>query len=105
MTIFERTKEIAKKKGFSLQETATKAGLGLNSIYGWKKKDPSISRLEAVAKVLDVSVDELLGKSTDQNNKKNVDLSEPNANDFLSFDGQPISDEDMEIIKRILRGK
>ena len=70
MTIFERTKEIAKKRGLSLQETATAAGIGINSIYGWKNKKPSIDRMQAVADVLGVSVDYLLGNTDDMHTNK-----------------------------------
>ena len=107
MTVFERTKEISKNKGLSLQQVAEKAGLGINSIYGWKKKDPSITRLTKVADVLHVSVDYLLGKTDDpEQSKKNkpteVDLN--NDNTIMTFEGRPIPEEDMELIRRLLRG-
>lgn len=104
MTVYERTKEIAEKRGLSLQQVATKAGLGINSIYSWKKKDPSISRLAKVAAVLGVSVDYLLGETNTSSNDKEpkpvVDLNKDDA--ILTFDGKPIPEEDMELIKRLL---
>lgn len=107
MTVFERTKEIANKKGLSLQEVATKAGLGLNSIYGWKKKDPSISRLTKVAKVLDVSVDELLGKpstSPDWATDKDVnDLHEfLKTNGQMNYKGVSLNKEQRERVDQII---
>lgn len=72
MTIFERTKEIAKTRGLSLQDVATAAGIGINSIYGWKNKKPSIDRIKAVADVLNVSVDYLLGNTDDMHANKTV---------------------------------
>ncbi|MFT8955460.1 helix-turn-helix domain-containing protein [Liquorilactobacillus satsumensis] len=106
MTIFERTKSAADEKGLSLQNVAEKAGLGINSIYGWKKKDPSISRLNKVADVLDVSVDYLLGK-TDK--KKYYELNKHEKEDLglaaekliegiekgdnLNFYGEPATQE------------
>ncbi|WP_127849688.1 helix-turn-helix domain-containing protein [Lacticaseibacillus hulanensis] len=65
MALFDRVKETSKKRGWSLQETATHAGLGLNSLYAWKKKTPSADRIQAVADVLNVSVDYLLGNTDD----------------------------------------
>lgn len=107
MTVFDRTKEIANAKGLSLQQVATKAGLGINSIYGWKKKDPSITRLNKVADVLNVSVDYLLGTTDDTSQSKQskpiVDLNKDDS--ILTFDGTPIPDEDKELIRRLLRGK
>lgn len=100
MTIFERTKEIANKRGMSIQEVATKAGMGVNSIYGWKKKDPTIGKLKSVAKVLGVSIDYLLGESE---NSGSADLADDET--IFTYEGKPLDDEDKEIIRRLLRGK
>ncbi|WP_270321790.1 helix-turn-helix domain-containing protein [Weissella confusa] len=99
MTIFERTKEIAKKRGLSLQETAKSAGIGINSIYSWKDKKPSVDRIKAVADVLGVSVDYLLGNTDEMHgNKKDdmpVDLEEVLAKlgPTLRFEGKELTDE------------
>ena len=78
MTLFERTKEISKKRGMSLQDAAKSAGIGINSIYQWKKQTPSVDRIKLVADVLNVSVDYLLGNTDEMHaNKKDestVDL-------------------------------
>jgi repressor LexA len=71
MTLFERVKETSKHRGQSLQQTAQKAGLGINSLYSWKQKQPSVERIQAVADVLHVSVDYLLG---------NTDIKQPISN-------------------------
>ncbi|WP_288531891.1 helix-turn-helix domain-containing protein [uncultured Secundilactobacillus sp.] len=106
MSVFDRTKEISKKRGMNLQTVAQKAGMGINSIYGWKKVDPSISRLTKVADVLEVSVDYLLGKTNNPSpdtKKREVDLADDN--DFImTFEGRPIPPEDLEVMKRYLRG-
>lgn len=81
MTIFERTKEISKKKGYSLQKVAKDAGLGINSIYKWKTQNPQIDKVEAVAKVLGVSVDYLLGK----NDGLPSNIKKVNKNDLVSI--------------------
>lgn len=100
MTLFETTKDIAKKRGLSLQDTAKAAGLGINSIYQWKNKQPSVDRIEKVADVLGVSVDYLLGKTDDMHaNKKStgkepVDLDKALSEEGMAmFDGQPLSEE------------
>lgn len=100
MTIFERTKEAADQQGLSLQEVATKAGIGINSIYGWKKKDPTVSKLQKVAEILHVSVDYLLG---DDSKSNFADLADDST--LFTYEGKPIDDEDKEIIRRLLRGK
>lgn len=102
MTVFERTKKIASSKRLSLQNLAEKAGLGINSIYSWKKKDPSITRLTKVADVLNVSVDYLLGNTDNPSKKKSVDLNDDDV--IMTFEGKPIPPEDLELMKRLLRG-
>ena len=77
MTLFERTKEIASKRGMSLQEVAKKANLGVNSIYRWKERNPTTSNITKVADVLGVSVDYLLGNTDDMHTTKNEDPSTP----------------------------
>lgn len=98
MTVFERVKETAKKRGMSLVVLNDKAGLGKNTIYTWKRVKPGTSALEKVAKVLGVTTDYLLGNETPSD--KHVDLKKDPV--VLSYGGKPVSDEDMDIIKAIL---
>ncbi|MHA3066617.1 helix-turn-helix domain-containing protein [Lacticaseibacillus saniviri] len=112
MTLVERIKEIAKKRGWNLKTTALKAGLSENTIYGWKKFSPASDKLQAVADVLNVSVDYLLGKTSDPmpaqssgSKPKKLDLKEQIDDEsvIMTFEGRPIPKEDLEIIKRLLR--
>lgn len=103
MTTFERINKLSKKRGLSLRAVAKKSGLGETTIYGWKNKNPDSSKLEAVASTLGVSVDYLLGKDS-SSAKPKIDLADDDS--FIAFyEGKPVSDDDMEIIKRLLRGK
>ena len=108
MTLFERTKEISKKRGMSLQDAAKSAGIGINSIYQWKKQTPSVDRIKLVADVLGVSVDYLLGNTDDMHANKKADTSSDDLKEYfdehpvLKFDGKEIPDAEMKIIKRIL---
>ncbi|MBJ7682291.1 helix-turn-helix transcriptional regulator [Weissella confusa] len=113
MTLFERVKEISKKHGFSsLQTLSEQAGLSPNVIYGWKTKEPSAKTLQAVADVLGVSVDYLLGNTDKMHPAPNADKQEPinlaetvddsERDNVISANGQPISDEDWAIIKAVL---
>lgn len=66
--VFDNIKKYAKMRGMSLSEVNDKAGLKTNIIYSWKKKEPSINKIESVARVLGVTVDELLdNKETSKN--------------------------------------
>jgi len=85
-----------------------KAGLGTNSIYHWKTKTPSTESLSKVANVLHVSVDYLLGKTDDpdvkssSSSKKKVEINDDDV--IMTFEGRPIPPEDIELMKRLLRG-
>lgn len=78
MNTFERIKEISKERGLNLKKTAIEAGLSENAIYKWKTQTPQSNALQAVADILGVSVDYLLGNTDDMHaNKKDestVDL-------------------------------
>ena len=100
MNTFERIKEISKERGLNLKKTAIEAGLSENAIYKWKTQTPQSNALQAVADVLGVSVDYLLGNTDDMHANKNATANEPvDLDDLLSekgmamFDGQPLSEE------------
>lgn len=99
METVDRIKDLAKKRGWSLQKVAEKAGIGINSIYRWNTKVPSTQSLNKVAEVLGVSADYLLGK-TDK--KKTADLADKET--IFTYEGKEIPPEDLEYMKRILRG-
>ncbi|MCT0021060.1 helix-turn-helix domain-containing protein [Weissella cibaria] len=65
---FDRIKEIADEQGYSLRTINNVAELGTNTIYGWKFKEPTIDHVEAVANVLGVSVNYLLGYTDSRDN-------------------------------------
>lgn len=106
MTMFDRVKEISKKRGLSLAQLNEKAGFKQNVIYSWKTKTPSIDKVESVAKVLGVSVDYLLGKTEKEepmNNTRDMEVEEA-LNSMRSYQGQPISDEEREVMRGIIKG-
>lgn len=107
MTLFDRVKKLSDDQGKSLKTVALDLGFGENSLYGWKKKNPGIDKLKAVADYFHVSTDFLLGRTdnatlNDNDKEKKVDLS--NDDYIMTYEGKPIPEEDMEYIKRILNG-
>lgn len=105
MTTIERIKKISKKRGWSLQKVAEKAGIGINSIYRWNTKTPSTASLQAVADVLGVSVDYLLG-TDDKPSTTNepVDLDKALSEEGMAmFDGKPLSEEYKKALLAMLR--
>lgn len=100
MTVYERIKEISKKRGMNLQTVAKRAGLSSNMIYQYKTVNPKIETLRVLADVLGVSVDYLLGNTDDRHANKKATSNEPvDLDEALSeegmamFDGQPLSEE------------
>ena len=109
MTTLDRIKKISKQRGFSLTKVNDMANLGTNTIYSWKHKEPGINNLKAVANVLHVSVDYLLGKTDDPDvniKSKKVDIKEAMQDDYtvMSYGGREIPPEELEMIRRILDG-
>ncbi|CCG89861.1 helix-turn-helix family protein [Pediococcus pentosaceus IE-3] len=103
--MFDRVKEISKKRGLSLAQLNEKAGFKQNVIYSWKTKTPSIDKVESVAKVLGVSVDYLLGKTEKGepvNDTRDMEVEEA-LNSVRMYQGKPISDAQRETMKGIIR--
>ncbi|MCB6839906.1 helix-turn-helix domain-containing protein [Weissella viridescens] len=111
MAAFDRIKKVSKDRGYSLYTVNEKAGLGKNVIYGWRTKKPDYDNLKAVADVLGVSVDYLLG-NTDEMHPKQADASKPtevNLDEALQdkgmvmkFNGKDLSDTAKRGILNIL---
>lgn len=57
----ENIRVIARERGMSLTQLEVAAGLGNGTIGKWDIYSPRVDRLMAVAEVLDVSVDYILG--------------------------------------------
>ena len=109
MTVFERIKELANKRGYSLTRLNNEAGLGTNSIYHWRTKSPSTASLKKVADVLGVSVDYLLGNTDEMHSNKRddnvpIDLDKALSEEGMAmFDGQPLSDEYKKALLAMLK--
>ena len=60
--IYDRIKEICKRKGVSVNFVEKKAGLSNGIISKWNLCSPTVENVQAVAKVLECTVDELLSE-------------------------------------------
>lgn len=60
MAIYERVKEVARQRGMPLYKLEEAAGIAQGSISKWKEVSPSIEKVATVAKLLEVTVDELI---------------------------------------------
>lgn len=60
MSIYDRIKALCDSKGISIRECEKRAGIGNGTIAGWQSSSPVISKLQAVASVLGVSISKLV---------------------------------------------
>lgn len=58
--LYDRIREICKKKGVSVSALERQAGLGHGTISKWNNVSPTTDNLQAVANILKVKVDNLL---------------------------------------------
>jgi transcriptional regulator with XRE-family HTH domain len=104
MSIYQRIQELAKSRKISIRQVELDLKFSNGTIRKWKSSAPT-QRLTKVADYFNVTVDYLLtGNKTDAPvHKPKIDLADDNAIAF--YEGKQVSDEDMEIIRRLLRGK
>lgn len=57
---FDKVKSLAAERGMSYNKLEMEAGLTRNSVYKWASSTPSVDKVAAVAKVLGVTIDELM---------------------------------------------
>lgn len=110
MTTFEQIKKLSDERKISLKDLANKLGFGENYFYNMKnaKSSPSSEVLSKVADYFHVSVDYLLGREELTSIKEPIDLadlvddSKVNWDEWVSFDGKPLTDEVKTAMKLIL---
>ena len=104
---FEKIKELAKRRGISLQRVAEDLGFSVNYLYTLKEKKPKSDRLQEIADYFNVSTDYLLGRTDnpriakDNDNSVTTDLKK-DAEETFFFDGHELNDEDIDLITSIL---
>ena len=104
---FEKVRELARKKGLSLNQVEEKLGYSKNTLYSLKRQKVSSERLQEIADYFDVSTDYLLGRTENPNIAKNGDASAPLdlrdiAAQSMLFDGKPLTEEDIDFITAVL---
>ena len=107
----EKIKELAQKRGISLQKVAEDLRYSINYLYTLKEKTPKSDRLQEIADYFNVSTDYLLGRTDNPaiaNAKeqfffegKEVDVEEL-ASTAMRFNGKPLTEEDKKAIQNII---
>lgn len=101
MTIYGRIKELAERQKLSIRSLEEKLGYGNGTIRRWEKQVPGVDKVQKVADYFNVSVDYLLGRSEEKIDYAALEDAIDNAK---SFDGKPMSDNDREVVRGILKG-
>ncbi|PLA80036.1 transcriptional regulator [Enterococcus faecalis] len=105
MNTYEIIKDLAKEKGLSIRQLEINFGYSNGYIGSWKRQTPNSNELSRIADYFDVSVDYLLGRTdTPQFSAKNEREAtiEEALNSVMSYDGQPLTDNDREILRGII---
>lgn len=104
--IGQRIRDLRKQKRMSQTELAKSAGVSQTTVTAWEtgKAEPSSSAVAKLADIFNVTTDYLLGRPDKQETKKDdVELSDDDV--IMTWRGKPLSDEDRELIRRIMNGK
>lgn len=112
MTMFstlEKIKELAQKQGISLQKVAEDLGYSINYLYTLKEKTPKSDRLQEIADYFNVSTDYLLGRTDNPSIAKDDTIAGYTSDDLRkmaenakTFDGKPLTEEDIDAIQNII---
>ncbi|WP_247929564.1 helix-turn-helix domain-containing protein [Streptococcus oralis] len=105
----EKIKELALKRGISLQKVAEDLGYSINYLYTLKEKTPKSDRLQEIADYFNVSTDYLLGRTDNPVIANDDTIAGYTSNDLRkmaenakTFDGKPLTEEDIDAIQNII---
>lgn len=97
MNTYEIIKKLAKKKKISIRQLEMRFGYSNGYLAKWKTNTPNADELPRLADYFGVSVDYLLGR------EEKTSLAEKHG--VFAFDGEPVSDEEVEFLKSVLAAK
>lgn len=106
---FEKVRELARKKGLSLNQVEEKLGYSKNTLYSLKRQKVSSERLQEIADYFNVSTDYLLGRTDNPAIVKDDTIAGYTSDDLRkmaenakTFDGKPLTEEDIDAIQNII---
>ena len=111
MGLYERIKELASAKGYSINKLEKELGFARSSISKFNKNKPSMDKIKQIADFLEITTDSIIGENFSENTPKVLTkrdtkqieaiLSDTEAllkQDGLMFDGDPASPEAIDSI-------
>lgn len=104
MNIGERIAQLRKSRSMSQFQLAKTLNIATSTLgmYETNKRKPNMEMLEKLADFFGVSVDFLLGRPEKNDNNNTADLADDDT--IFTFEGKPIPEQDLEYMKRLLRG-
>lgn len=110
MTTGERIAHLRNNLSLSQPALADKLNVSQSTIAMWEKNKRNVNNddILKLAELFNVTTDYLLGntpiKYANKNNEeKKVELTDDDV--IMTYEGRPIPPDDLELIKRLLRGK
>lgn len=100
-----RIVDLREKVNMNQSELAKRLGIDKSSMNKIEKSTRKVSseELDKIASIFDVSTDYLLGRNPKEDDLKTADLADDDT--IFTYKGQPLSDDDKEIIRRLMNGK
>lgn len=100
-----RIVDLREKVNMSQSELAKRLGIDKSSMNKIEKSTRKVSseELDKIASIFDVSTDYLLGRNPKEDDLNTADLADDDT--IFTYKGQPLSDDDKEIIRRLMNGK
>ncbi len=78
-----KIKEIAREKGYTMQQLADKLGIVRDTLTRQTRGNPTIGTLQKIADVLEVDITELFDTATVEKNKKITSINCPNCGEEI----------------------
>lgn len=105
MNIGERIAQLRKSRSMSQFQLAKTLNIATSTLgmYETNRRKPNMEMLEKLADFFGVSVDYLLDRPEKNDNNNTADLADDDT--IFTYKGQPLSDDDKEIIRRLMNGK
>lgn len=100
-----RLSALREQKGWSKTYVAKQIGLTSMQTYAnyeYGRREPDFETTKKLANLFNVSTDYLLGRDPKEDDLKTADLADDDT--IFTFEGKPIPEQDLEYMKRLLRG-
>ena len=96
----KRLENLRESKGWNKTYVSKKMQTYANYEYG--SREPDLETLKELAELYGVSVDCLLGKPTQTETVKTADIEDDSI--IFTYEGRQIPKEDLEFMRRLMRG-